>query len=167
MDRGISQDEASRQDMLGIVQKCFKTGVLTRSRARQTFGPWESEWCPLQERNCECTAERMWLVTEQLSGVAQRPGQQQMRREFAGRQDAAPLQKYTVASQACCQVSLMSLLRNSFRHWESVTSFIPALSRGCVSVSEFLIRGLSSSAFSKVPDLKRQGGERSLAMACL
>lgn len=45
--------------------------------------------------------------------------------------------------------------------------FIPALSRGCVSVSEFLICGLSYSAFSKVPDLKRQGGERSLAMACL
>lgn len=36
-----------------------------------------------------------WLVTEQLSGVAQRPGQQQMRRAFAGRQDAAPLQKYS------------------------------------------------------------------------
>lgn len=73
-----------------------------------------------------------------------------------------------VSSQACCQVSLMSLLRNSFfRHWQSVTFFIPALSRGCVSVSEFLIYGLSSSVFSKVPDLKRQGGERSLAMACL
>lgn len=36
-----------------------------------------------------------WLVREQLSGVAQRPGQQQMRGALAGRQDAAPLQKYT------------------------------------------------------------------------
>lgn len=73
-----------------------------------------------------------------------------------------------VSSQACCQDSLMSLLRNYFfSHWKSVTFFFPAQSRGCVSLSEFLIYGLSSSAFSKVADLKRQGGGRSLAMACL
>lgn len=36
-----------------------------------------------------------WLVKEQLSGVAQRPGRQQRRRALAVWQDAVPLQKYT------------------------------------------------------------------------